>query len=225
MRRERLEGDSYYTPKKLVYPLLNRIQLSGNVLECCAGREETPILDALDEYRDKAGYPVPFEIFSNDVVENICTPLNSCADASTSDGWRSIFYSMPNLGELIHWTVTNPPFKLTPKILPLALANSEIGVAFLLRLSYQEPCQNGDSARDEWLKAHADKLCLQMVVNPRPRHRADVNGSDNIMLAWFVWRKDFSWKALGVESPFAYATNWQQLDSWHQPEKANNCYV
>jgi hypothetical protein len=46
-----------------------------------------------------------------------------------------------------------------------------------------------------------------IVLNPRPKFRADTNGGDNVTAVWLVWQKSFSWKARKLESPFVFA-NW-----------------
>lgn len=102
--------------------------------------------------------------------------------------------------------VTNPPFNLAHEILPLAYKYSPWGCAFLLRLSYLEPAAN----RAQWLQDCADSLRYVIPVNPRPKFRRDTKSTDSATVAWMVWQKSWSWKALGVKPPFQFCNNWKK---------------
>ena len=79
------------------------------------------------------------------------------------------------------FTITNSPFALAPKILPLAYEYSKYGVAMLLRLSYLEPCKN----RAVWLAEHP---ISKIISIPRISFTGD-GKSDFVATAWFVWDK------------------------------------
>lgn len=87
----------------------------------------------------------------------------------------------------IDWVITNPPFSLAPAILPLAYKYARIGVIFLLRLSYLEPCKD----RAEWLKTNSRQNSHVMVMNPRINFNMDKDGTDSVTSAWFIWQKDY----------------------------------
>lgn len=180
---KRIENDAYYTPKALTRALDKEVVISGRILECCAGNGA--IAGALAEHDPNR------KIFQSDLA------WDSKCDATTRQYWESI-------GD-IDWTVTNPPFNSAAEIIPLAYEHSRIGIAMLLRTTYSEPCAN----RRTWLAQHADNLVFKMDVNPRPKFRTDRKGSDSATVAWFVWKKDFSWKRLGVPSPFRSLTDWK----------------
>ena len=113
----------------------------------------------------------------------------------------------------IDWVITNPPFKRAMPILALAYEQARQGVAFLLRLSFAEPC----GERAGWLAAHADQQVALAPVNPRPRYRrGEINprtgkeyGTDSVTSAWFVWRKSWSWQRQGIVCPFRYEYGWR----------------
>lgn len=119
--------------------------------------------------------------------------------------------TLPELWEVVDadggfdWAVENIPFSLAPKILPLALEHARVGVAFLLRLSYLEPC--GDRAT--WFQEHADQMVAQIVFNPRPKFRSDTSGTDSFTVIWLVWRKDWSWEDRGIVCPFQFVSGWR----------------
>lgn len=183
---ERVENDFYPTAKKLVDALKETVEIDGSVLECCAGdlaiSQHFPGCVTNDPYQPDIEHAYRL-------------------DASDPFSW-SLFPSTD-------WVVTNPPFKIAPKILPQAMLHARIGVAFLLRLSYMEPCTSGRSDRGDWLIEHSDNMTNLITFCPRPRFRADTNGSDNVTVAWFVWRKDFSWSLLGVNPPFQFVPRWR----------------
>ena len=119
------------------------------------------------------------------------------------DYWQSLVKTEAN-GDL-DWVVTNPPFKSASKILPLAYEYSRVGVAFLLRSSYSEPCRN----RREWLIQYSDNFRYRIDINPRPKFREEGSG-DLVTCTWFVWMKNWSWREKGIECPFLFITDWNK---------------
>jgi hypothetical protein len=187
MTRTRISHDLYPTPPQVTRALTDRILLPKYICESCAGNGA--ITDALEETRHK-------------VLESDIT-WNTEDDATTREFWDS---RAEKLGETLWATVTNPPFSLASKILPLAYEYSPWGVAFLLRLSYLEPAKN----RAKWLEAHADNLRCVIPLNPRPKFRRDSKGKDSVTVAWMVWDKAWSWADKGVPSPFTFASGWKK---------------
>lgn len=197
----RRERDLYETEMGLTAVLTGNMNIYGKVLEPCSGPGQ--MATAIKYYTDHTDCTV----FTNDI--NPAYETNFTGDAGDPDSqcWNTVGYD---------WVITNPPFSEAHRILPVAFSNARVGVAFLLRLTYAEPAQNGQP-RGEWLRDHADHQVWQCTVNPRPKFRAgEVNpktgkefGTDSTTVAWFVWRKDFSWNAYGTMSPFGYAMNWR----------------
>ena len=101
--------------------------------------------------------------------------LNPDHDATSQkywDAWKSFD---------IGWTITNPLFNLASQIVPKAYAASSVGVAFLLRLSYLEPCVD----RGNWLAQHPPN---KLIIMPRISFTGD-GKTDSATTAWFVWIK------------------------------------
>jgi hypothetical protein len=190
MSSDRIANDYYPTPANLVTPLLDRLQLKGKILEPCAG--------------DGAIARLIPGCLSNELYPKDFTP-DWQLDASRPESWLEF--------GAINWTITNPPYdaKLLLKIITLALKHSRVGVAMLLRLSFLEPCQKVANRR-ELLIQYADCMTDLIAVNPRPKFRPDIKGTDNSTVAWFVWQKDFSWSRLGLRSPFGFLTDWKDED-------------
>ena len=156
----RIANDFYPTEARVTQALIARERISGLVLEPCAGQGH------ISKELKRLNYTV---------VENDITWPGGW-DAASWEDWRSWDYPM--------WTITNPPFNQATPILQNAYTHSIIGVAMLLRMTYLEPCKD----RAEWLIKHPPTRLI--ILNPRPRFRADTKGQDSVTVAWFVWRKD-----------------------------------
>ena len=102
------------------------------------------------------------------------------------------------------WTITNPPFNKALPILKNAWRCSA-NVAMLLRITYLEPTKQ----RAPLLSELADhQVALIPFGSPRPSFTED-GRTDAATVAWFVWQKDWSWKARDIPPPFRYLTNWK----------------
>lgn len=185
----RIKNDFYPTERALTLGLKKRLPISGWVFEPCAG--------------DGAIAQCFKPSLTNDIDRR-----HECdyhGDATQEAQWQRVIEA-----HSIDWVVTNPPFNQAKRILENAWKYSGVGVAFLLRLSFQEPCETKKADfRGEWLEEHADHMSHQIVFSPRPRFREDTRGSDSATVAWFVWQKDFSWKKLGLTCPFQYVRGWR----------------
>lgn len=171
--KARHANDLYETDRRLTHALLKEYQLTGNVLECCAGNGA--IAAALREHEDAKHY----QVFTNDLVDSCAGPSHDFnLDATQPESWKTM-----SDRESINFVVTNPPFSLATQILPLAYEHARWGVAMLLRLSYLEPCKN----RFQWLQEHPPASVI--VFNPRPRWRDDTRNSDAVTVAWFCFHK------------------------------------
>ena len=186
--KPRVLNDFYPTPQGITELLLDYVTLCNPIIEPCAGH------NAITKVLEDSNYVVhPYDLTWFDT-----------GGFSTSDATQELFWSERKKAHAIYWTVTNPPFSLAEKIIPLAYEYSEVGIAMLLRLSYLEPTKG----RADWLKEHADNLYKVIPVNPRVRFRADTKGTDSITCAWFCWSKYHSWHKLGLSSPFSFVTDW-----------------
>lgn len=104
--------------------------------------------------------------------------------------------------------ITNPPFSVAPAIATECWRRTNRYLVLILRLTFLEPCLN----RRGFLANTQDNLVMLAPINPRPRFRSDTDGNDNVTCAVYVWDKMFSWKALGLRSPY------QMLIDWRMPK-------
>lgn len=171
--------DFYETPPPLTLALLDYkpdlvcAAERGRVYECAAG--ELAIAEFLPG------------CLTNDINPERPTDLH--LDATLPESWEGI--------EPLDWVVSNVPWSLAHLIIPLAYDWARVGVAFLLRLSYDEPVPTRPDrpGRGEWLIAHEENFAGKIVFNPRPSFKR--NGkTDSVTAAWFLWMKQPQW--LGV---------------------------
>lgn len=189
--------DLYTTDSRVTDLMLAQVNVSGRVLEPCAGPGRMAGVLAAQPNID--------QVFTSDINDVYATDLLGDATQAAAP-----CYLIPG----IDWVITNPPFKLAHLILPHAYRVATVGVAFLLRLTYAEPAKG----RGLWLQAHADQQVAQITVNPRPRFRAgEINpktgreyGGDFATVAWFVWLKGWSWRRRGIRCPFQYVMKWDE---------------
>ena len=158
--------DWYPTPAWATRVLLHRLpQLRGRVLECCSGKGD--ISNALAE-RDAVS------VIENDMDRQCASDFH--LDATDPRAWQR----MNEHAGPFDWIVSNPPFSLAPKIVPLAQRYAVHGMAMLLRLSYLEPCLD----RVDWLTDH-DANGRVLVL---PRISFTGNGkTDNVTAAWLIF--------------------------------------
>jgi hypothetical protein len=195
VKGERVINDYYPTPQPITKILLKNVpHLPELCFEPCSGQRA--ICDVLEGNN--------FMTYESDPVWG----MDCLSDATTREFWDEWKI---RLGQARHYdrcnwaTVTNPPFNLASKILPLAFEYSPWGVAFLLRLSYLEPA--GDRA--SWLQEHADNMRYLIPVNPRPHFRKNTKGTDSSTVFWGVWQRSWSWRLLGIKCPFIFENGWK----------------
>lgn len=177
--------DLYPTEERVTRAFLGVEDVGGVAAEPCAGPGlMARVLTADGRFTS---------VITNDI--NRSYPTDYHADAAN---WMAAIWREP-----VDWVITNPPFNVAHKILPLAMRAAQVGVAFLLRITYAEPARN----RGEWLDMHADQMTRFMPLNPRPSFTGD-GKTDSTTVAWFVWRKGWSWDALGVARPFVFLKDW-----------------
>ena len=162
--------DAYPTEVRLTVALLDRISIHGLVLEPCAGAGQMAAVLASSNAR---------RVIMNDI--DPAYAINYRCHEDATDPQASIWTTRPD------WVVTNPPYNQAMAILKNAFDASQVGVAFLLRLSFLEPTRE----RAEWLEAHAGHLAhLFIFGSPRPSFTG--NGrTDSATVAWMVWRRDW----------------------------------
>lgn len=185
----RRHNDFYETNDKLTQHLLERVDIRGVVAEPCVG--------------DGA---ISRVLASSDLITGIITndiDLKFTADyhGDAADPFHSIWDPREVMAD---WFITNPPFLIASDILPMAYDAARLGVAFLLRLSYLEPCQN----RAAWLSEHARWL-TDVIIFGQPRPSFTGNGrTDNVTTAWMVWRKPHLIPS-GYNTRVDFVPNWK----------------
>lgn len=196
----RKKNDKYDTPYAplIVAPLVKFLgaALKGTVLECCAG--DGNIANALGDLTD-------CDVIKKDILDLFPNHW----DATNYLAWGNATGTENG----IDWTITNPPFNLALPIIENAWEFSRVGIAFLLPITWNEPCED----RRAWLGHHADNLRCIMPVSPRIQFRqGEINPltgkqykEDPRTVAWYVWRKDWSWGEMGIKSPFQYLAGWR----------------
>ena len=162
--------DAYYTPAWQTRALLAHQEISGSVLEPCAGdggivrKLSQPLLEGRKINRIQY-------VTANDIAVGCCH--EHIFDASRHDVY--------SLHGPFDWVITNPPYKmpLCMEIVANAVRHARVGVAMLLRLSFLEPTK----VRGPWLAEHQPNRLIVL-----PRYSYTQNGStDSVTTAWMIW--------------------------------------
>lgn len=196
--------DLYETDELLTRHLLQRVNIRGRIVEPTAGPGAIA--------RVFLGY----EIITNDIDPQHPTDMHGDAADPLHPMWNNQLHWPPvqvtsekklatRTGG-VDWVIANPPFNEAHNILPLAYSAAQVGVAFLLRLSYLEPCGN----RGAWLQAHAPYM-TNLIIFGQPRPSFTGNGrTDNVTTAWMVWRKPHL-VPLENSTKMDFVPNWKEL--------------
>lgn len=162
----RRKNDQYFTPRKLTVALLQKVKISGVVLEPCAG--EGHISEVLEEYG--------CELITNDIDEKFKTNFN--LDITHETFWLQMKGGYKN----IDFIVTNPPFSHAAEVMKQSYKIAKKGVALLVRLSFLEPCEG----RDKFFVTNPPD---QIIIMPRISFTGD-GKSDSVTCAWVIWYKE-----------------------------------
>ena len=167
------------------------IRSNATILEPCAGN---------GNIAKAVRYSPDIKVITNDIDLKYNCDYN--LDATLMDLWIAT--------NPVDWVVTNPPYKaeVLEQIMWNSLQRAQRGVAMILRLTANEPVIRR-GYRGDLLMMFADNLRYLITFSaPRPSYTG--NGKTvSVTTAWFVWDKNFSWKELGVQSPFQYVVNWR----------------
>jgi len=142
-------------------------EIRGNVMECCVGDKSIDAVLVKD-----SDYDV---LFTNDIDP-------------TKSAYRHLCASDPHLYKDldVDWVITNPPYAmpLCTNIVANAIKHARVGVAMMLRISFEEPTAKVNP-RGPFLEANP--LTRKLVM---PRHSFTGNGkSDSATTAWMIWSK------------------------------------
>lgn len=164
--------DYYPTPAWMTRALIRRVH-PFDVIEPCAGD------GAIVKVLERNGVDV--------VATNDLDPSRECEthlDAADPASWDELCIANP------YWGVTNLPFDLADRIVPLAVKNLQ-HFATILRLSWLEPT----AARQRFLAAHPP---CTLIVMPRWDFKGR-GATDSVTSAWFIWEKGRSSATRGIE--------------------------
>lgn len=167
--------DYYLTPQWMTRALMRRVQLH-DVLEPCSGE------DAITNELNAKGIIT----WTNDLDPS--RPASTHLDATQRDTWEQLA-PRPYRGGQPFWVVTNPPFNLADRIVPLAV--EFVGnVAMVLRLSWLEPT----AARQRFLEKHPP---TRLIVMPRHDFKG-AGATDSVTSAWFVWERSTFHRGISI---------------------------
>lgn len=173
----RRANDFYPTPAWATKMLIDRVLVRGEILEPCAGKGDMARV---------LGTIPGSTVLTNDLDKAM--PSSMHMDATDWSWWKGLSYVGP-----IRWVVTNPPFSVADRILPHAVKFATEGAAFLLRLSYLEPC----TGRASWLSENPP---TRLLVLPRISFTGD-GKTDSATCAWFVWERYPSERGVQIVVP------------------------
>lgn len=169
------EFEQYYTPDEAVRSLTRHFHFNGNLFEPCVGSGQI--------IKNISGDWITADLMqSKDFSPNYVG-----FDASIEDNWK---------GLNIDYTITNPPFSKAPAILKNALKYSNRGVAFLVRLTFLEPCNN----RVDIFKDNPPSKIIFLNRTKFKEENGKV-GSDLCSHCWIIWDDT------QVDEPLVWETN------------------
>ena len=176
--KSKKKNEFYETPPVFTKALLSDIGtlIGGRILECCSG--DNAIADVLTQNG--------FHVTTNDIDpdKNAVRQM----DASKDPLW---------MGEQNDWVISNPPFSKAIDIVKHAFFHAKFGVAFLLRLTFLEPCKD----RSEFLIDYPPSILVM------PRHSFTGDGAtDSVTCAWFIWIKKEKRVMRFIKQPNPYST-------------------
>lgn len=166
----RQENDYYETPAWMVASLLRHHPIGSDrgharcfIVEPCAGD------GAISRIFVKRGY----RVLTNDIDQRHPTMLHLDA--------RHELWTDPATAET-DWVISNTSFDIAFKVLEQAYMIARMGVALLLRKTFDEPTKK----RGAWLSRYPPTHTIRL---PRHKFRRQAKGSDSTSVDWFIWRK------------------------------------
>ena len=86
--------------------------------------------------------------------------------------------------ELVHWTITNPPFRLAGQFIDRAAESSEFGFAMLTRSAFLEGIGRHQRLFGRMPPTHVLQFTERVVMH---KGRLTSNGSSATAYSWLVW--------------------------------------
>ena len=165
-RKEHI-ADYYITPVTEIEKFLRNINLSGEILDPCAGGDS----------ENDMSYPVALKNIYGDL--NITT-LDIREDSRAKIKANYLEYECKNKFDVI---ITNPPFNQAFEIIKKALNDIKDGgkVIMLLRLNFL-----GSKERNDWLLKNPPS---EIWVHAKRMSFVKGKGTDSIEYAHYIWAK------------------------------------
>lgn len=181
----RRQHDFYETPPWMTRALLAHVpEISGTVLEPCVGDGSIAKVLCDESFRaltsGRNGETHSFRLVANDI--DPARGAEFQIDASNNELYRCVGV---NYGQ-IDWVITNPPYQmpLCTNIVAAAVRHARVGVAMMLRISFEEPTAKVNP-RGPFLERNP--LARKLVM---PRHSFTGNSkSDSATTAWMIWSR------------------------------------
>jgi hypothetical protein len=180
----RRSKDFYETANWQTRTLLSHQRVGGVILEPCVG--DGSIVDIIAPYAER--------LITNDLS------MIRTADLHMDAGRPAFWKAIEERGGC-DWVITNPPFTLPAclEILDGAVRAARVGVACMLRLSFEEPTESDKPKgsktphplypRGHWLARHPMQ---RRLVLPRYSYTGD-GSTDSVTTEWAIWIKDPAW--------------------------------
>lgn len=194
---QRKEFDRYDSPLWFAPVLLERVPISGTVIECCSGGGQ--ISEVLKSYKN-----------IKDVVTN---DIDTSTDADFHfDATKPFFWGSLSTITRIDWVITNPPYNFAFEIIRFALAAANKGVAMALRETWLGSAEE----RLVWLEKNKPTDVISMPRFHFVKNKKAKWGSDSSAVWWIVWRKDL----IGAGTNFYFAPQKDIKHFYLNPDKA-----
>lgn len=173
----------FETPPGFTRFLLSHVIFEGAVFMPCVG--EGLILKVMRQQEPEDG---PRVYLTNDLDPARDALMHF--DATDVGEWAKRF-SEPPTGlikappplPVIDWVVDNPPFSKAYPMLMAAINFAKVGVAFHLRISFEEATLD----REDFITKHPPDGRL---ILPRYRFDPTKKGTDSVCTAWLIWLRE-----------------------------------
>ena len=157
-------GEYYATPSEAIYALLSVEKFEGGILEpCCGSGHISKVLEAEGHI-----------VISSDLIDR---------------GYGIVehdFFTSPFTAENL---ITNPPFSLAEKIIPLALERTTKKVAMLGKIQFLEGIKRKSLFESTPLKAcYVFSKRIKMARN----NELEKYSSSMMCFAWYVWEHGYT---------------------------------
>ena len=193
--KDRKKLDIFYTPNELITMVPDHIDINNNDLlfEPCVGSGQ--IVKNIEGNWITADLDPECPII----------PTYRDFDATDEENWKKI--KRPD------WVITNPPFGPAAPILRNALKYAKKGVAYLVRISFLEPCNNRidileDNPPNKILFLPRPQFICPQIYDPQGKYKEFKPGynyyNDSKTCQWMIWDKSEDHYCKWYRKPLKY---------------------